>query len=368
MDEKDVIQVAKDDLNNALKAAVAEYAKEQGLDRVDRKHGVFPGTKESELELPKSERFRRWFLAICRKDFSDPAVKATLVEGSSYGSYLFPKEYADEVAMVLGNESKVRQYCRVIGMGTSTMYIPDLTAHVSVTVPGENTAFSETVPTVLQKTLSLKVVGAITPISNELLADNNVNLLSVLAQSYGEALADFENDGVFGDATSFGTALLKLSTGNAVTMTTASIADITADDLQRLRRAVNERYWRNAKFFAHPYVISFIEQIKGSDGQYIVRQPTQAGDVRSLWGHELVSVNGIPSTDAAATEFVGFADASFCWFGSQAGMTITPTEHATLTTAGNLFEKNLTAIRITERVGAVWTNELGTARLVTAAA
>lgn len=355
--------------NDAIKVALNEKIKELGLDRVDRKFGVFPETtKAEEVQLTKEERFRNWFRAILRKDFSDPMVKATLVEGSGSGQYLFPKEYADEVAMVLGNESKARRYCRVINLGTSQMLIPDLTAHVAVTIPGENTAFSESIPTMLQKTLTLKVIGAISPLSNELLADNNVNLLSVLAQSYGEALADFENDGVFGDATSFGTALLGLSSGNAVTMTTASIVDVTADDLQKLRRAVNERYWRNAKYFAHPYVISYLEQLKGNDGQYIVRQPVGAGDVRSVWGHELVSVNGMPSTDAAATAFIGFADASFCWFGTQAGMTITPTEHATLTTAGNLFEKNLTAIRVTERVGSVWTNEAGTARLVTAAA
>jgi HK97 family phage major capsid protein len=354
--------------NEALATAVAEYAKEQGLDKVDRKHGVFPDTKPAEMELTKEQRFTNWFRAICRRDFSDPLVRATLVEGSDSGSYVIPVEYATEVAMVLGNESKARRYCRVINLGSSSMKIPDLTAHVSVTIPGENTAFSESIPTVLQKTLTLKVIGAISPLSNELIADNNVNLLSVLAQSYGEALADFENDGVFGDASSFGTALLKLATGVEVPMVSSSIANVTADDLQALRRAVNERYWRNAKFFAHPYVISYLEQVKGNDGQYIVRQPNGGADVRSLWGHELVSVNGMPSADAADTEFIGFADPQFCWFGTQSGMQITPTEHATLSTAGNLFEKNLTAIRVTERVGSVWTNEPGTARLLTAAA
>ena len=354
--------------NDALKVALDEKIKELGLDRVDRKHGVFPETtKAEEVQMTKEQRFRNWFRAILIKDFSDPMVKATLVEGSGGGSYVIPKEYADEVAMVLGNESKVRRYCRVVNLGTSTMYIPDLTAHVAVTVPGENTAFAESIPTLLQKTLTLKVVGAISPLSNELLADNNVNLLSVLAQSYGEALADFENDNVFGDATTLGTPLLSLTSGVDVTATGSSIESFTADDLQALRRAVNERYWRNAKYFAHPYVISYLEQLKGNDGQYIVRQPVGAGDVRSLWGHELVSVNGMPSATAVSTAFIGFADASFCWFGAGAGMTITPTEHATLTTAGNLFEKNLTAIRVTQRVGSVWTNEAGTARLKTAA-
>jgi hypothetical protein len=75
----------------------------------------------------------------------------------------------------------------------------------------------------------------------------------------------------------------------------------------------------------------------------------------------------MPSTDAASTAFVGFAVPEMCFLGSNGSMEIEISNQATLTTAGNLWEKNLSAIRVLESVGMVWTNEAGTARLSTSA-
>lgn len=367
--EGNIVQLSMEDLTKLISESLDAHIKAAGLDKVDRKHGVFPGSQDEELaKMTKEQRFKKWLNAIYRRDPSDMiAMKATLVEGSGSGSYVVPNEYASEIARVAASYGVARRYCRNITLGTKSLLIPDETAVVTVSVAGENTAFSETQPTLAQKTLTLKVAGAISPMSNELLRDTNVDLLGYFAELYGEALALFEDDNVFGDATSFGTPLLSLSSGNAVTGSGASMANFTADDFQKLRRAVNPKYWPRAKFFAHPYVISYIESIKDSGGNYIVRQPADSAAVRTIWGHDLIPVDGMPSTDAASTAFVGFAVPEMCFFGSNGSMEIEVSNQATLTTAGNLWEKNLSAIRVLESAGAVWTNEAGTARLATSA-
>lgn len=367
--EGNVVQLSMEDLTKLISESLDTQIKAAGLDKVDRKHGVFPGSQDEELaKMTKEQRFKKWLNAIYRRDPSDMiAMKATLVEGSGSGSYVVPNEYAAEIARVAGQYGVARRYCRNVSLGTKSLLIPDETGVVTVTVAGENTAFSETQPTLAQKTLTLKVAGAISPMSNELLRDANVNLLGYFAELYGEALALFEDDNVFGDATSLGTPLLTLSSGTGVTGSGASMANFTADDFQKLRRAVNPKYWPQAKFFAHPYVISYLEQIKDDSGDYIVRRPTDSAAIRSIWGHELVSVDGMPSTDAASTAFVGFAVPTMCFFGTAGSMEVEISREASLTTAGNLWEKNLSAIRVLESVGAVWTNEAGTARLATSA-
>ena len=367
--EGNVIQLSMEDLAKLLSETVDKAIEKAGLDKVDRKYGVFPGSQDEELsKMTKEGRFKRWLNAVWRRDPTDMiAMKATLVEGSGSGSYVVPVEYANEIARVAAQYGVARRYCRNITLGTKSILIPDETGSVTVSVAGENTAFSETQPTLVQKTLTLKVAGAISPMSNELLRDTNVNLLGYFAEIYGEALALFEDDNTFGDATSFGTPLLSLTSGVDVNGSGASIANFTADDLQGLRRAVNPKYWPQAKFFAHPYVISYLEQIKNSAGDYIVRQPVESSAIRSLWGHELIPVDGMPSTDAASTAFVGFAVPTMCFFGTSGGMEVEVSREASLTTAGNLWEKNLSAIRVLESAGQVWSNEAGTARLLTSA-
>lgn len=369
MADENKILLSMEEMTELIVASVDKAIKAQGLDKVDRKYGVFPGSQDEELsKMTKEQRFKRWLNAVWRRDPTDMiAMKATLVEGSSSGSYIVPNEYASEIARIAAQYGVARRYCRNVSPSSKSLLIPDETAVITVTVAGENTAFSETQPTLAQKTLTLKVAGAISPMSNELLRDTNVNLLGYFAELYGEALSLFEDDNTFGDATSLGTPLLTLSSGNTVTGSGASMSGFSADDFQSLRRAVNPKYWPQAKFFAHPYVVSYIESIKDSIGNYIVRQPADSSAVRTIWGHDLVPVDGMPSTDAASTAFVGFAVPTMCFFGAAGSMEVEVSREATLTTAGNLWEKNLSAIRVLESVGQVWTNEAGTARLATSA-
>lgn len=366
MEEK--IQVeSKEALEALIANAIGKSLQAMGLSKVEAKHAIFPETTpEEEKNMTKEQRFKRWFKSFVNRD---PVAiqKAELVEGSSSGSYIVPPEYAAEVFAVVGKYGKARQYCRVMPVGSKALYVPEMTSGVTVTVPGETTAYSQSEPVLGQKTLTVKAVGAISAFSRELLQDANIDLLGFLAEQHGEAIALFEDTHTFAYANTYFTPMLRVSSGQAVTASGSSLSAITADDLQAMRRAVSEKYWPGAKYFAHPYVISYLESLRDSAGNYIVRQPANSSDVRTMWGHELVGVSGMPSTDAASTAFIGFGDAKFCVFGTRSGLELALTTDATLTTSGNLFEQNLAAVRSIERFGQVWTNEAGVAILSTSA-
>lgn len=364
------VQLSMQELDTLLKNTVAEIHKEQGGGQLERKHGIFvdPNSQKEVEGETKEQRMKNWMKAFVTADTASGLLqKATLVEGSGSGSYVVPVEYANMIFAQVGRFGKARQYATSWTPSTSSIKIPDMTADVAVTVPGENTAYAESSPTLAQKTLTIKAVGALSPFSNELLDDNNVDLLGFVANRFGLAIAKFEDTHTFGNSTSYFTPMLALSSAATVTSASTSITGINADELMDMRRAVSEDFWFNAKFFMHPYVLSYVEQIKDSDGNYIMRQPANSTGVRTIWGHEVVTVSGMPSADAANTAYIGFGDASFCNIGTRGSLAIKLLDQATLTTAGNLAEKNLSAIRVIERFGQVWTCEAGVAVLKTKA-
>lgn len=361
-ENKETIQLTKEQLDTLIKNTVAEAVKESGSGQLERKHGIFadPNSGQEIKGETKSERFSKWFGAFVDNNMNSGLLtKATLVEGSGSGSYVVPVEYANEIAAQVGKFGKARQYATVLTPGSASLKIPDMTADVAVTIPGENTALSESSPTLLQKTLTIKTVGALSPMSNELMEDNNVDLLSFLSKRFGLAIAKFEDTHTFGNLTSYFTPMLALTSAGKVTSASSSIIGINADELQDMRRAVSEDFWANAKYFMHPYVLAYIEQLKDSSGNYIVRQPADSAQNRTLWGHEIVTVSGMPSADAADTAYIGFGDPSFCYVGNRGSIAMKLLDQATLTTAGNLAEKNASAIRVLERFGQVWTCEAG---------
>jgi HK97 family phage major capsid protein len=365
MDENKQIQLDMEQLRTLITNSIADATKAQGMDSVDRKHGIFPDAKGDTVEgETKSIRFKKWLNALMRNDVQ--FLTKDLTEGATTGSYTVPVEYTSEIMAAVGNFGKARRYCRVISPSTFSIKIPELSTDVTIYVPGESTAYTETNPVFAQKTLTIKSMGGISILSNELLADNNVDILSFIKERFALQLAKFEDTHTFGNSSTYFTPLLNLSSGTTVTMASSSITAITADDFQALRRAVSEDYWGNAKFFMHPFVLSYVEQIKDSSGAYLVKQPANGTDVRTIWGHEVVTVSGMPSSDAAATSYVGFADPMFCVIGTRGAL---EAKILTESTVGSTYlgSENLTGLRMIERFGQVWTNEAGTANLKTAA-
>lgn len=352
-----------EELAELISAQVDKAIKDNGLDKIDRKLGVFPDTTEDDLKtMTKGERFKKWVKAVMRRDYT---VKE-LVEGSGSGSYTVPSEWAAEINRVANDTGIARKLCQQVSPSGATLYVPNETASVTIYLPGETTAYTESSPTLEQKTLTIKAAGGISTLSNELLADANVDLLAYFAEIFGEGLADFEDTHTFGSSTSYFEPLLALSSAQTVTMATSSYTDIHSDDLMKMLRAVAPKYWKNAAFFMHPYVFSYVQQLKDTQGRYIVQNPTDITQPAMIWGRPVHLVNTMPSSDASATAFIGLANPKQCWFGLRGGMEIKISEQATLTTAGNLWEQNLSAMRVIERFGQVWLNEAGTCYLKTA--
>ncbi len=140
---------------------------------------------------------------VWQKDVSEKQTTGHLEEGvGSYGGFLVPVEFRNQLLALALEQSVVRPRAFVIQMNTDTLEIPtvDDTSHasnvyggVSGTWVGEAASFSLSNPKFGAVTLNPKKLTLFTYASNELLADNAVMLESVLMRMFSSALSYFED-------------------------------------------------------------------------------------------------------------------------------------------------------------------------------
>jgi HK97 family phage major capsid protein len=367
--EQQMVQLDMEQLKTVVSNAVVEMTKQLGMDRVDRKHGIFPGTTEEDLQqLSKEDRLKKWLRAIYTKDPAELINVKALSEGSpTGGGYLVPEEFRTEVIREAEKFGVLRKEAFVFPISVDGLNLTAANGVVTIVWTPELGAITPSSPAFAQLQLNVKKAAGITALSNELFNDSQFPIVNYLAELFGEAIAGAEDEqGLTGSGSVF-TGLLNVSGINTVTLSGQSYTGITADHLLDLTMAVLTKYRSGAKFCLHPSVFAVVRKLKDSTGQYIVQTPREAGQPMTIWGYPVVESEKMPSTDAAATSFVAFGNVKRrCYFADRQRMSIAIGTEGTVG-SDNLFEKDMSAVRVTERVGILWTLGEGLARLKTAA-
>ena len=349
------ITLTMEQLDELLTSAVKKAL--EPMTQVDRKHGVFPGTTEEDLQkLSKEERMLKFFKAVWFGN-KEEAVKLSgkaLTEGTgSAGGYLVPDEFASEVLRVAGQYGLARRLCRVVPMTRDKMNFPAAGATgVSVSWPNEAAQIAESTPNFGQVVLDTKKCAGITALSNELVADADVNVLDYLITLFGEAIAKEEDKQWLTGTGSPITGLLGHASVNVVTMGTGDTAfsNIHTDDLIDLIDAVDDFTESNGAFFFHKNILAHLRKLKDSNGQYIW-QPPSAGNPGTILGYPYYTTPVMPdnSQSGVSTKFVAFGDGRYTLFGDRAQLSIAVATEGTVG-ANNLFEQDMQALRVIERV------------------
>ena len=239
------VMLSTEDLKGIVSNAILETTKALGMDKVDRKHGVFPETSSEDLNnLSKEQRLKKWLKAVQTKDAVTLAQVKALSEGTgSAGGYLVPDEFRLDVIREAELHGVLRKNAFIFPTTVDTINLNSDAGSVTVAWTGENTQVNASQFTLGQTTMSIKKAAGITAISNELLEDAQFPIVQYLATLFGEKLAEAEDSqGLIGTGSPF-TGLIGGLTGiNTYTMSTSSILDITADDLLSLVMSVAEKY------------------------------------------------------------------------------------------------------------------------------
>lgn len=298
--------------------------------------------------LSKDEKIVTFFKALVfsKHDPQSQQVLRALVEGTdSEGGYLVPEELRTEVFRVLPDMTVMRRLARVIPMTTDTLKLNSLGARPVAYWTGEYQSKSTTSAEFNQVVLSPNDLVCLLPVSEQLLADANINLVQFIIELFAEAIGLAEDKAFFtgsGSGQPRGISIETIATVNAG-------GNPTFDDIIDLIDAVPSRVTSSPKaaFVGHRNAKRAFRKMKDSDGDYIWRdggssKANNGETVRlpsTLYGYPFYEQNDLPQSE------LYFGDWSMYIIGDRQTMAV-----STTTEGGDAWRRNAMEIKAVERV------------------
>lgn len=260
---------------------------------------------------------------------------------NSEGAYLVPTAMSTNFQRLKQLVGVVRKYATVYSMTTKTLTVPKTgTASVLVYRPGEAGSITETSALGLfgQTSLTAVDVAGVVAITNNFLRDSGINAVDILTVMFAEALAKDEDSTALTAIAAAGTAV-RFATTAASSVALGDLIDMVAgvDD-----GAVNCR-WTFSRWF-------FCQLMKMVDSNSRSIFPIMNGALpNNILGYPYDFSSAMAKTSAADTCFAIFGDyGAGLAIGDTLKASVDLATQATLAAAGNLWQQNMTAIRVTE--------------------
>jgi HK97 family phage major capsid protein len=222
---------------------------------------------------------------------------------------------------------------------------------------------------------TLEKLAAIVPMTEEILEDSAINIISLLGELFGQAISREEDRVFLNGSTILGDpfdGVIRAAGVIPVPMASSDIFNLTADDLNNMLYVVPSIIRNTGKFYMHPTVFSIIQQLKALDGHYIWQQP--AGDKpATIWNrpYELSDVLPDNTVTGEGIPVLFYIDLSkTCVYGDKKGLRIKLLEEGIVQSTDesptdlNLATQDMVAFRISKRVGYVPVLPAGVAVLV----
>lgn len=352
--KKDIIEGAASEAEKKLTEKVTDAV----LAKVVLRKDIFGGDNANTVEAKKLEAKQKaadFVKALYTKDFAK--LKEMNTGTGSEGGYIVPEYFASEVVRVMGVYGVARRNARVWPMSGKTEKVPTGGNVIAYRI-GEGGKITTSQPTLGQVELTVQQLAAMVPMTNQLLKDANVNNIDYIITLIGEALAKIEDQWAFlGLAGTEG--IFRNTSVPVVTLTAGKtgFANATFDDLLDMISLVATGALNGAKFYMSPSVFNIFRKIKASTAGTYMFQEVGGGQPPTIWNYpvELVDVLPAASATAAGTKFVIFGNLKYLLVGDRGEYEMKVSEEATITdtdgsTPLNLFEQNMSAVRVIERV------------------
>ena len=255
-----------------------------------------------------SNEYKAAMLGALRSNFRQ--VSNVLVEGTdSAGGFLVPEEYDTRLIEKLEQENVLRK------LGTVIQTSGERKINVAATKPAaswveESGALAFGDATFSQVILDAYKLYVAVKVSEELLADNQYDLEGYLIRSFGQAIADAEEEAfIMGNGSNKPTGILDAAGGGQIGVTTAGAA-ITADEIVDLVYKLKRPYREKAAFIMADSTLANIRKMKDSNGNFLWQPGLQAGEPDRILGYPVYTSVYVP-TVAAGKPVMAFGDFSY---------------------------------------------------------
>lgn len=358
------------EIDDRITAGIQGVLKEVGFDRVDRKYTVFPGIAE---DPEKSDRekaakliravvriktggledqdrevlagtrqtdsgmyifpdgFRRMVIAYMRgrlaQELQAIHMRAMSVGTATAGGYLVPDAFELDVIKALAEFDSIRNYVKVVNVAGSVKGDWPTSSTVTCYWPGENTAITESTPTIGRVQWDCNELSGLSKLSAKLFRNEQVDLIGLIVELFGDAFRAEENKKFIsgtGSSQPKGIEQETLSNSTAQSGATLAYSDLTA-----LFTSLDERYRMNAHWFMNDTVYAGILDLEDNQGRPIFSQRMDAPPPKMLLGRPIHINNNLSGGSGTTEAEIYFGD---------------PRYYA-------LFDENILAVAISSEAG-----------------
>jgi HK97 family phage major capsid protein len=166
----------------------------------------------------------------------------------------------------------------------------------------ENTAYGKSDESWSKTNVGAYKYGVIVEATNEIIDDSQLDILGILAQDAGEAVADkVMSDLMVGNGTSKPWGWVTRSTG---AVNAANLAGVSTDNLIDLQHSILRPYRKNAVFMTSDSAVQSLRKLKDTTGNYIWQPSLQAGAPDTILGTAILTDPNIVTSGAGAKVLV----------------------------------------------------------------
>jgi HK97 family phage major capsid protein len=278
------------------------------------------GNQGMELKTQSDEtkdQVSKWLIAKTRmadrsQDWSPEIMKtygdASLIEGdNARGGYTIPVEYSTEILGFARAVSFILQNGRSWPMSSATKKIPKELNLVSVDWTDEEVDLTESEPTFSELLLTAKKLGGIGVVSNEMLQDSEIDIVSLLTSQFGEAIGVELDNQSFNGTGSPCSGLLTAACGQSVVMTPGNaFSAVTGDHISLVISKLSANKLTGARFAISRTPLHYLRTAK-VDASYCWGGMAN-NDPATLWGFPFGITEQITNTTGTSTPFCVFGN------------------------------------------------------------
>ena len=299
---------------------------------------------------------------FAQKNYGDSEMsgefKALSATGPTYGGYLIPEVYMDDIIELLYPKTVIFELgAQKVPLDKGNLNIPKMTAGTRATWRGEQRKIAKSAPEFGNIKLSAKSLSTIVPQSRELLMSTSYSADAMFANDLTRKMQlGLDYGGLYGTGGEFmplgiyyNKEVEKIDVTKLDAMYASTTGVITADFPVYLRSVVMQKNVDDQRlgWTFNSMLEGFLMNMKTDTGTYIYRDEMQTG---KLLGAPYKVSNQIPVSSTGLTELF-FGNWADMLIGDQMGMeTFTTLEGSWVDDEGtthNAFEENLAATRAT---------------------
>lgn len=275
--------------------------------------------QETEKTGRASNEYKAAFWKAMKNKNSFDVQNALQVGTDSEGGYLVPDEFERTLVEALEEENIFRQMATIITTSSGDRKIPVVATKGTASWVDEEGAIPEADDAFGQVSIGAYKLATMIKVSEELLNDSVFNLEQYIAKEFARRIGAKEEEAFFvGDGTGKPTGIFNTTGGAGVSVTTASAAAITIDEIMDLFYSLKSPYRKNAFFVTNDATVKSIRKLKDGNGQYLWQPSVTAGQPDTILNRPLKTSVYVPGI-AAAAKTIAFGDFSYYWVADRQG-------------------------------------------------